>query len=363
MTEAGFRYGTSATNLSESIVATLSGSAFNAQPLLASNTTYYFAAYVKIGTYEFTGAAESFTTLPAGPYMGCMEMPDVNNTYLTYTSSSLGKEYVHQTANASQHVITHTYSDTGRELRNYTILYDNDKFAALWVAYPLNYDLHLNGTKYSNNNDPSWLYNPCSYIPSTSQIDVRYYSYPEKRPETGSSNSNKWDRGHQLPNADRSYTSQAAVNQTYLTSNQTPQYWSFNQNKWMELEVQVRNWASACDTLYVVTGPLYIGTATTTEDNSGRTIPVPSHYFKVLLQSNWSNGTMTNASGIGFIMENTANESATAYTTAGAASSSSSFTCGYMSIEEVERVSGFTFFRNLPDAFSAAKTNDNLYAF
>ena len=59
-----------------------------------------------------------------------------------------------------------------------------------------------------------------------------------------------YDRGHQLPSADR-YTDNPS---TFYFTNMTPQLGSLNQKIWANFEVQVRAWARACDTLYVVTG-------------------------------------------------------------------------------------------------------------
>lgn len=62
-----------------------------------------------------------------------------------------------------------------------------------------------------------------------------------------------YNRGHQLPNADRKVSS-LANKQVYYYSNMTPQIASFNSPIWAALEGNVRTKWICSDTLYVVTG-------------------------------------------------------------------------------------------------------------
>ncbi len=68
-------------------------------------------------------------------------------------------------------------------------------------------------------------------------------------------------------------------------------YKGFNEGLWNVLEQRVQSWGDAtADTLYTVTGSAFLGDGTQggigmTSDNDGRTVPVPSHFYKVLLSS------------------------------------------------------------------------------
>ena len=100
--------------------------------------------------------------------------------------------------------------------------------------------------------------------------------------------SGRYDRGHQIPAADRK-CSQEMMNQTFYATNMTPQYYSFNQNVWASLEGKVRNQICA-DTLYVVTGAWFEGDhdssiASSASDRSGKECPTPTYYFKALLRT------------------------------------------------------------------------------
>jgi len=137
-----------------------------------------------------------------------------------------------------------------------------------------------------------------------------------------------YDRGHLAPAADMSWDAQAMRESFYFT-NISPQEPAFNRGIWKELEEQVRTWTRRYDTLYVVTGPLFIH-----EPRYIGRIPVPSHFYKALLiksDNQWES--------IAFIIENRKivvplNE----------------FRC---TVDSLEQVSGLDFFSSLDDAIES----------
>ena len=145
-------------------------------------------------------------------------------------------------------------------------LFDKTKKAALWVAYPI-HNAYLKG---SGERTDRWAFDPI--IPQSYQADCTLRSY-----------GGSYDRGHQLPSADRLGTDEMNA-QTFYMSNMTPQLNRLNQDMWAKLETKVR--ANNCsDTLYVVTGAYFGAGATTTTDGARNTVPVPTNYFKVLLRT------------------------------------------------------------------------------
>ena len=144
---------------------------------------------------------------------------------------------------------------SGRMKRNYAYGWDSDAHLAHWVAYPL---CGLYTMKNVSRGD-NWAYDP--QIPESEQA----------------SKFSGYDRGHQIPSADRLCCTQAN-DQTFYYSNMTPQKAVFNQEIWNEFEQSVRVWASSCDTLYVVTGCDVQGV---TARNNGTLIP--KGYYKALL--------------------------------------------------------------------------------
>jgi endonuclease G len=166
--------------------------------------------------------------------------------------------------------VTHYTSLNNKTVRNYSICYDITKKAALWVAYPIHAAYFGSASR-----TDEWAFDPL--ISSYFQPDCISRSY-------GGSYGRSYDRGHQLPSADRLANREMNV-QTFYMSNMTPQYNRLNQDMWARLETKVRTY-NCPDTLYVVTGAFFDGNSTsTTTDGSGNTVPLPTHYFKVLLRT------------------------------------------------------------------------------
>lgn len=157
--------------------------------------------------------------------------------------------------------------------RNYSYSWDYDNYVAPWVAYPLCKWNIGDNIKRDDRNDP-WAVDP--YL-SEKQQPVLYMR------GFRSTSSRRYDRGHQLPSADRLYD-YSSNDKTFYGTNITPQLSKLNQHFWKNLENKVRSWAYSSDTCYVVTGCL---TELSTEyalDNVGKKITVPSHYYKAVLR-------------------------------------------------------------------------------
>jgi endonuclease G len=156
--------------------------------------------------------------------------------------------------------------------RNYTYCFDTQNRASLWVAYPL-HSSYTTGS--GNRNNSKFGYDPT--------VDTKYQA------NMGAGSYNGWyDRGHQIPAADRK-CSQQMMDQTFYATNMTPQQGNFNQSKWAVLEGNVRN-CICRDTLFVVTGAYFDGPHhssidSSTRDKSGNTCPTPTYYYKALLRT------------------------------------------------------------------------------
>ena len=229
----------------------------------------------------------------------------------------------------------------GKSTRNYSILYDPEYYAATWVAF--NYCKAHRG----NGSLSSWTQNP--QIDDDLEVDV------SSTYQTG------YDRGHQIPNALRNGVS-SMQKQTYYFTNSTPQLGDFNQGIWQYLETAERNIidnnsASATDTLYIVTGPVYQtvngNESYSTITQSGKRVPVANYYYRVILKVRRNtSGTVTAASAIGFWMPHSNSIADDDYT---------NYACSVSSIEEK---TGFTFFANLPSSVSSsAKANTSWTTF
>ncbi|MBR0240585.1 MAG: DNA/RNA non-specific endonuclease [Bacteroidales bacterium] len=156
--------------------------------------------------------------------------------------------------------------------RNYTFYWDYNTFVSNWVAYPLN--TALIGDYIARTN--AWAY--CPLLPAHKQTNI-------SRAYTDASGSYcGYDRGHQLPSADR-LGSFARNAQTFYGVNMTPQDDKFNSNIWATVEGRVRALATKTytDTLYVLTGCVTTGATEFVYDASGNHITIPKAYFKAVL--------------------------------------------------------------------------------
>lgn len=233
------------------------------------------------------------------------------------------KAYICETGDPDRLVVTHTFTDGGKKYRNYTILFDKSKKASLWVAYAM----HKNVWGGDSGRNDAWTYDPA--IPSDWQ-------------STGC--SSPYSKGHQIASNDRQRCV-GANKQTFYYSNQTPQWQTrFNDGVWNTLENRIQNNApSGRDTLYVVTGPIYGSGYKTISDKGGKQVPVPTGYWKCLMKCSFSSsGEMTSASGIGYLFEKNGEYSNTNY---------SSYS---VTIDEIEALTGFDLYANIPEELQAA---------
>ena len=165
----------------------------------------------------------------------------------------------------------HDMTVNSKTVRNYSFSWDYDNLVAPWVAYPLNKGLVGFGSR-----TDAWALDPL--LPESKQ-PVLYKGF-----------AGGYDRGHQIPSADR-LTYNANV-QTFYGTNMTPQIGQgFNQSIWANLETIVRSWANQSDTLYVVTGCVTEGSTKYATDNNGKKVTVPTAYYKALLRLS-SGGTI-----------------------------------------------------------------------
>lgn len=135
-----------------------------------------------------------------------------------------------------------------------------------------------------------------------------------------------YDRGHLCPAGDRRY-SQSAHDETFLTSNISPQDHGFNSGVWNSLEQKVRYWASKYDGVFVVTGGVLKGTMESIGDEE---VSVPNQFYKVLIDSNSGKTKM-----IAFLMPHEA--------------SNKPLYKFVVSVDSIEKLTGIDFFPQLED--------------
>lgn len=279
---------------------------------LSASTTYEFRLCAEWEGESYASATERFTTSasqgggdPTGgltKYSGWAELPvEVNKPgdyYYAY----------------------HMRADAGK-IRNFSVCYSKKYECPVWVAAPM----HSSYKGKSGRND-AYKQDPVLAGLGCSQIEKR----------TG------YTRGHLLGSSDRT-VSVATNQQVFYLSNIAPQLQSgFNEGQgvWNNLEEYVDGlWCA--DTLYQVVGCYWENTNTKA---SGTVIP--THYYKALLRTKKGNTGkwVVNCSRdelecVAFIVRHNSSQK---YTDPNESM--------MIPIEELEEMTGFTFFANVPNA-------------
>lgn len=301
------------------------------------------------------------------------ENPDYDRAWAEQPAYQQGSTLLHKTY--------YTTLNDNRRVRNFSICYDTDKMCSRWVAYPAHNvytsgrDYEVGGTTAGRTNawafdDAVTQYKYSSNWSNAYEIVSKYdasidtydtYTLPiipqSKQANIVGSNGFGYGyaRGHMLPSADR-YNTWNTNAQTCYATNIMVQDYDFNSASWGTLENKVRTKVCA-DTLYVVVGTLFENS--TKINKNGRNISVPSHCFKMLLRTKSGNSKKNIADVksadelmcIGFIFENNATGANTELKNAA------------VSVAEIERRSGFSFYQNLdPSIAEKVKSQCNFSA-
>ncbi|CAM4192866.1 DNA/RNA non-specific endonuclease [Zobellia nedashkovskayae] len=219
--------------------------------------------------------------------------------------------YSQQTANGPKTSVAGNLmpsSTTGEivEHSHYMLSYNEPFEQAEWVAYTLKKE-HLT---HDDRKRPYFIEDPKVRSKSA---DWRNYK------------GSGYDRGHLCPAGDRRFTKQA-YNETFYTSNISPQNREFNAGVWNELEMQVRMWAKQYGEIFVVTaGVLENGLKEIGDED----VDVPKYYYKIIARGKGDNLKM-----VAFLMEGK--------------QSSKPLKQFSVPVDEIEKRTGIDFFEKLP---------------
>ena len=346
---AGFHWGTSKTSLtrdvtySSTILSSTSGSFSASIDNLSEGVTYYYQAYVMVlegSSYvEYTSSSIlSFTTeetqaVTAGDQLGWFELPLMNyktsGSYKISTDDSNNYYAYHWCAGGEK-------APSGCTARNYAVCFSGKHHCPLWVAAP-RHSMYVGSASRTDS------YGADDCIPSNLQYSSK---------STGG-NCNK---GHMLGSAER--TSSSATNkQVFYYSNIAPQLSSgFNTGGggWNTLEDWVDGKVCA-DTLYEVVGCYFdkytdaygYTVSPSTIEFGGRTdVSMPTMFYYVLLRtkSGSSGKSVKDCSAselmcAAFVRAHTNSLKGQAVTST-----------EMMSVSDLEKITGFTYFVNVPNA-------------
>ncbi|MEB8346712.1 DNA/RNA non-specific endonuclease [Flavobacteriaceae bacterium KMM 6898] len=154
-------------------------------------------------------------------------------------------------------VVDHSY---------YSLSYNERYEQAEWVAYELKKEY----LTYDDRKRPYFIVDP---LVRTKSADWRNY----KR--------SGFDRGHLCPAGDMRF-SEMAYNQTFYTSNISPQENAFNGGVWNRLEQKVRYWTKAYGSVFVVTGGVL---EKGLQEIGDEDVAVPKYFYKIVVKGDGEN--------------------------------------------------------------------------
>lgn len=194
------------------------------------------------------------------------------------------------------------------EYEGMTVSFNPNKHIPNWVAWELTADETTGTVGRKNRFEPDPNVEGCP-----EDYDYLYSGY---------------DRGHMAPAGDMKW-SRTAMDQTFYLTNICPQAHSLNSGAWGRLEEKCRTWARADSAIIIVCGPVL--TDTLRDYIGDNRVAVPKRFFKVILSPH-----ANPPRAIGFVMNNG--------TVKGGMQQAA------VSVDEVERITGFDFFAELPDS-------------
>lgn len=238
-----------------------------------------------------------FCTLQS--FVGCISYPDAGNE-------------------VRMELPSHADTDCIIEYSGYVVSYDEAARIPTWVAYELTED-EANGKVGRSGKS----FRPDDTVKAVQADDYDY-------------RGSGWSRGHMAPAGDFKWDDDAMWD-TFLYTNCCPQDEKLNNGSWNVLENKVRTWARQFGSVYVVTGPI-VG-----QNKNGKIgvhqISVPDAFFKAILV--FRDGACYS---IAFVMFN--NETR------------QSLSRCYLSINELESLTGLDFFPLLDDSIEEKVEND-----
>lgn len=212
----------------------------------------------------------------------------------------------------------------------YALEYDEAFEQARWVAHIITPDV-LSGIVTRTND-----FRPDSAVKTGSAVEADYFLKILQPDSTFKYDAFGYDRGHLAPSADFRWSAKA-LSESYLYSNMSPQLAALNREAWASVEDHVRGYLYSNPTsqLYVVTGPV-LKTGLPKIERGVNKVSIPEYYWKVAIDP-------AKKKGIGFIMPNKQiTDPIENYA---------------VTIDSVEKFSGYNFFSKMPEDVQAAAEN------
>jgi endonuclease G len=198
------------------------------------------------------------------------------------------------------------------EHTGFSLSYNFDTNCPNWVAWNLTEEKAYS-TQFKRSND----FRGDIMVPPLHRVEGYDYKPTE------------FDRGHMCPAGDMKWNADA-MSECFLMSNICPQIPVLNQIWWEHLERACRRWASQERCIYICCGPIYDKRSEARYIGEEVKIRVPDAFFKVVVSLQQGK-----EKGIGFYYRND--------------DSRQTMESAALSIDQVEELTGYDFFAELPD--------------
>lgn len=322
ISDAGFSYISATAGEKKITTTTIVGTKTANLTGLAAGTLYSYNLYVVIDGKTYKSNSGSFMTEPDGENppptggdtfrAGWAELP---------TEPAKANDYYY-----AHHMCPDVYvTSGGSKKRNYSICFSANYVGPMWTVMPQHPS--YNG---SSKRTDKWAYDPA--IPENIQPNLK------------KSYGGGYNRGHMVGSGER-LTSAQTNYQTFYYTNMSPQGVNFNTGggAWNNLEDYVDNFICS-DTLYIVTGCVY-GSGAKKISAGGKSVTVPTDYYKLLLRTKKGN------SGKSVMTAAAADLQCVAFWVSHSASMGTKPSRSNLkSVAEIEALTGFRFFDNVPNA-------------
>lgn len=244
-----------------------------------------------------------------------IDQKKANKSYKEKSVAKINTNTFYLPSSTTNYVVHHNY---------YSLSYNEAHEQAEWVAYELKKE-HIIYNKFKR----PYFISDASII--TKSADWRNYK------------NSGYDKGHLCPAGDRRFNKKAH-DETFLTSNISPQKHDFNSGIWNKLEQKTRYWAKKYNGVFVITGGVLNNT---TKKIGNENVTVPNYFYKILLDNN--NGT---TKVIAFLLPHEDSQKPLQHFV--------------VSVDEIETLTGIDFFENLNDTLERkleANTNYKAWSF
>jgi endonuclease G len=235
----------------------------------------------------------------------------VSNDFLLYNANSTTQKnsFDYLPISTTNQIIKHRY---------YTLSYNEKYEQAEWVAY----ELRILSGKRNHFKRPFFIEDPKV---TTRSADWKCYK------DSG------YDKGHLCPAGDMTFDKEG-YDDTFYTSNISPQLHDFNDGVWNRLEEKVRYWSVKYDGVYVVTGGVLSSLLPTIGKDK---VAVPDYFYKIIFNNSKGNYKM-----IAFLIPN--------------AKSDKPLYSFVVSVDVIEKMTGIDFFPKMEDTIEnkLEKRND-----